>query len=213
VPKVHKKPIKRPRKGSNKESKRHPKRHPALAHWTVRCATGQCPVHQGTQRWTCHLWENGRPLRYNSSDCPVKHRTVSGVTPDSVRCHTGLSGVPAEQLLFRAQRSTTTHLMRACTRRGQSTRSWRTRQSTGPVRCTTGQPQGPTSQSSNGRTPTAVWHGWRTVQCPVAHRTVRCAMRQQPSNGHILVVGAINTPTTPHSMASKFSIFNTLQEL
>jgi hypothetical protein len=54
---------------------------------------------------------------------------------------------------------------------------------------------------------------WHTGQCPVAHRTVRCAMRQQPSNNHILVVGAINTPTTPHSMASKFSIFNTLQEL
>jgi hypothetical protein len=43
--------------------------------------------------------------------------------------------------------------------------------------------------------------------------SVRCAMRQQPSNGHLLVVGAINTPTTPHSMASKFSTFNTLQEL
>jgi hypothetical protein len=38
-------------------------------------------------------------------------------------------------------------------------------------------------------------------------------MRQQPSNDHILVVGAINTPTTPHSIASKFSTFNTLQEL
>jgi hypothetical protein len=47
----------------------------------------------------------------------------------------------------------------------------------------------------------------------LAHRTVRCAMRQQPSNGHILVVGAINTPTTPHSMGSKFSTFNSLQEL
>jgi hypothetical protein len=53
-------------------------------------------------------------------------------------------------------------------------------------------------------------NGWLTW---LAHRTVRCAMRQQPSNGHILVVGAINTPTTPHSMASKFSAFNTLQEL
>jgi hypothetical protein len=38
-------------------------------------------------------------------------------------------------------------------------------------------------------------------------------MRQQSSNSDILVVGAINTPTTPHSMASKFSTFNTLQEL
>jgi hypothetical protein len=52
--------------------------------------------------------------------------------------------------------------------------------------------------------------GWLTW---LAHRTVRCAMRQQSSNGHILVVGAINTPTTPHSMASNFSTFNTLQEL
>jgi hypothetical protein len=41
----------------------------------------------------------------------------------------------------------------------------------------------------------------------LAHRTVRCAMRQKSSNDHILVVGAINTPTIPHSMASKFSTF------
>jgi hypothetical protein len=42
--------------------------------------------------------------------------------------------------------------------------------------------------------------------CPVRHAT---AAFQRP----FLVVGAINTPTTPHSMASKFSTFNTLQEL
>jgi hypothetical protein len=42
--------------------------------------------------------------------------------------------------------------------------------------------------------------------CPVRHAT---AVFQRP----FLVVGAINTPTTPHSMASKFSTFNTLQEL
>jgi hypothetical protein len=42
--------------------------------------------------------------------------------------------------------------------------------------------------------------------CPVRHAT---AAFQQP----LVVVGAINTPTTPHSMASKFSTFNTLQEL
>jgi hypothetical protein len=53
-------------------------------------------------------------------------------------------------------------------------------------------------------------NGWLTW---LAHRTVRCAMRQQTSNGHILVVGAINTPTTPHSIASKFPTFYTLQEL
>jgi hypothetical protein len=47
----------------------------------------------------------------------------------------------------------------------------------------------------------------------LTHRTVRCAMRQTASQRPLLVVGAINTPTTPHSMASKFSTFNTLQEL
>jgi hypothetical protein len=126
----------------------------------------------------------------------------SAIIHRTVRCHTGLSGVPAEQRLLRAQRSTTTHLMRACARRGQKTRGWRTGQSTGPIRCTTGQPRGPTCQSSNGRTPTAGRRGWR----PVRHAT---AAFQRP----FLVVGAINTPTTPHSIASKFSTFNTLQEL
>jgi hypothetical protein len=42
--------------------------------------------------------------------------------------------------------------------------------------------------------------------CPVRHAT---AAFQRP----LLVVGAINTPTTPHSIASKFSTFYTLQEL
>jgi hypothetical protein len=41
----------------------------------------------------------------------------------------------------------------------------------------------------------------------LAHRTVRCAMRQTASQRPLLVVGAINTPTTPHSIASKFSTF------
>jgi hypothetical protein len=39
----------------------------------------------------------------------------------------------------------------------------------------------------------------------LAHRTVRCAIRQQPSATTILVVGTINTPQPPHFNASKFS--------
>jgi hypothetical protein len=39
----------------------------------------------------------------------------------------------------------------------------------------------------------------------LAHRTVRCPIRQQPSPTAILVVGAINTPQPPHFNASKFS--------
>jgi hypothetical protein len=35
-------------------------------------------------------------------------------------------------------------------------------------------------------------------------------MRLQSSNDHFVVVGAINTPTTPHSLASKFSTFQVL---
>jgi hypothetical protein len=41
----------------------------------------------------------------------------------------------------------------------------------------------------------------------LAHRTVRCAMRQTASQRPLLVVGAINTPTTTPFIASKFSNF------
>jgi hypothetical protein len=41
----------------------------------------------------------------------------------------------------------------------------------------------------------------------LAHRTVRCAMRQTASQRPLLMVGAINTPTTPHSRAFKFFNF------
>jgi hypothetical protein len=41
----------------------------------------------------------------------------------------------------------------------------------------------------------------------LAHRTVRCAMRQQPPPMTPLVVGAINTPNHPPFIASKFSAF------
>jgi hypothetical protein len=152
VPKVPNKPIKRPRKGSNKESKRQPK-------GTLVWRTGLSGVPPDSVRCTRALDAELATFGKMGGRSAIIHRTVrchtglSGVTPDSVRCHTGLSGVPAEQRLLRAQRSTATHLMCACARRGQSTHSWRTGQSTGPVRCTTGQPRGPTCQSSNGRTP------------------------------------------------------------
>jgi hypothetical protein len=80
---------------------------PRLAYRTVRCATGQCPVHQGLQLRTAHLREFWRPLRYNSPDCPVKHRTVrcaSGATATSrqrssaegIKCATVRARVRAE---------------------------------------------------------------------------------------------------------------------
>jgi hypothetical protein len=129
VPKVHNMPIKRPRKGFKQESKRQPGRHPGLAHRTVRCATGQCPMHKGTRRPTLHLREFSEELRYNSPDCPVPqgratlnspasgirsaiiHRTVSSAHR-TVRCDSGAMATSratvdcnALNVLLRAQRS------------------------------------------------------------------------------------------------------------
>jgi hypothetical protein len=54
------------------------------------------------------------------------------------------------------------------------------------------------------RTLTVGWRDWRTGQCPVVHRTVRCVHRQQPAPTVELVVEAINTPQPPPSQPSKF---------
>jgi hypothetical protein len=108
----------------------------------------------------------------------IIHRTV-WCTPDSVRCpreerlwnspasgirsaiihrtcpvNTGLTGEPAEQRLFGANGHLQQHLLRARARRSQARTKWRTRHSTVHVRCATGLPGGPSSQSSNGQNPT-----------------------------------------------------------
>jgi hypothetical protein len=184
------KPIKRPRKGSNKESKRQTQRHPGLAHRTVWCATGQCPVHQGTSARTLHLRENQRAFCYNSSDCPVSHRTVSGAHR-TVRCAGGATTTSratvdcnALNARLRVQRTE------------QRKKAHQTVYRTCSVHHRTAQrPHKSELQQSNP-------NGLLTW---LAHRTVWCAMRQHTSNVHLLVVGAINTPTTPHSLASKFS--------
>jgi hypothetical protein len=70
-----------------------------------------------------------------------------------------------------------------------------------PVRCSTELSSAPRCQSSNGRNrqnPNS-WVTW------LAHRTVRCAHRQQPSPMAVLVVGAINTSNHHHSR-SKHSL-------
>jgi hypothetical protein len=136
---VHYKLIKRPKKGSNKESKRHPKWHPGLAHRTVRYMPPDSV--RCTRELEAELATFGK-MRGRSA---IIHRTV--------RCASGATAT--------SRATVDCNAFNARLRRGQSTRSWRTGQSTGPVRCTTGQPRGPTYQSSNGRTPTACWRGWR----------------------------------------------------
>jgi hypothetical protein len=118
---------------------------PGLAHRTVRCATGQCPVYQGTQLQTRHLWEKQRALRYNSPDCLVRHRTVSGGTPDYPVCQRSNG-------YFSTNGRLQPHSMRYSARQSQSSVRRRTGQSTVLVRCTTGQPEDLTCQSSNGQT-------------------------------------------------------------
>jgi hypothetical protein len=56
------------------------------------------------------------------------------------------------------------------------------------------------------------WLAHRTMSggasdCPVAHRTVWCAIRQTAFPTTTLVVGSINTPNHQHFKASKFQLF------
>jgi hypothetical protein len=81
--------------------------------------------------------------------------------------YTGLSGATPEQRLLRANGHLQQHLLRASAHRSQACPYWRTGHSTVHVRCATGHPGGPRSQSSNGQNPTALvtWLAHRT--CPV----------------------------------------------
>jgi hypothetical protein len=74
---------------------------PSLAHRTVRCATRQCPVHQGLQLRTAHLQEFCEPLRYNSPDCPVAHRTV--------RCASRATATSAPTVAYNRIKCATVH--------------------------------------------------------------------------------------------------------
>jgi hypothetical protein len=114
------------------------KRRSAIIHRTVRCTTGQCPVPQGRAAL------NSPALGIRSA---IIHRTCP--------VHTGLSGEPAEQRLLRANGHLQKQLMRARARRSQARAKWRTGHSTVHVQCATGHLGGPSSQSSNGRNPTA----------------------------------------------------------
>jgi hypothetical protein len=204
VPKVQHKPIKSPRKGSNKKSKRQPKGSPDPAHRNVRCATGQCSVHQGGFSPTRHLREfrEAAPLY-------IIHRTV--------QCSTGLSSVAPNCPVCQAEQRSSAPMV-VCI---------------GTVKCYSARLREQKSEQAQKARQTVnsdcpVHH--RTVRWPrcqklqrsepnglvtwLAHRTVRCAIRQKPSPTVILVVGAINTPPNHHtSMNPSFQPSNLIQEL
>jgi hypothetical protein len=118
---------------------------------------------------------------------------------------TGLSGEPAEQRLVDANGYLRRINCALCARRSQARPYWRTGQGTVHVRCAPDIQAGPQVRSSNGQNPTAVmtWRGHRT--CPVCTGLSGAPSNRQLHQRSSLVVGAINTPTTPPFMASKFS--------
>jgi hypothetical protein len=149
---------------------------------SVWCTTGQCPVHQRIQLQTCHLREFWKPLRYNSPDCPVCQRS-NGYTAPTVVCN---GTIKVNSARLRAQKSE------------QRQKAHRTVNSDCLVHHRT--VRWPSCQKLQRSEPNGLvtW---------LVHRTVQCAIRQQPPPTVPLVVGAINTPQPPHFNASKFSAF------
>src|SRR5688572_2131776 len=100
--------------------------------------------------------------------------------------------------------------MRACARRGaeHARVAHRTAYRACPVHHRTARRAHKTELQRSNPNGLLTWLAHRTMSggapdCPVRHAAA-------PSNGHFVVVGAINTPTTPHSLESKFSTFQLL---
>jgi hypothetical protein len=157
----------------------------------------------------------------------VCHRQVSGAPPDNVRCTRKLE---AELATFGKMggRSAIIHRTVPCASGATTTSRQRsTANAFNALQCAAESEQRQKAHRTVYRTcpvhhRTSHWPHLSELQRSepngrltwlVAHRTVRCAMRHTAFQRPLLVVGAINTPTTPHSIASKFSTFNTLQEL
>jgi hypothetical protein len=134
------------------------------------------------------------------------HRTVYGVTPDCPVCQRSND-------YFARNDRLQPHSMRYSARQRleHAQLAHRTVYRTCPVHHRTAQRPHKSELQRSNPNGWLTWLAHRTVSggapdCPVRHATTAF---QRPFS----VVGAINTPTTPHSIASKFSTFNTLQEL
>jgi hypothetical protein len=184
VLKVQHKPIKRYKLGFKRKEQKKSKR-------TLVWRTGLSGVQPDSVRctrdrtgWTPHLRVSEAALRYNSQAELPSGATVASATVDS-------------------NGRLTTWTVRRQFAQSQSNARRCTGQWTVLVRCDTGLSGAPSCQSSNGRNcqnPND-WVTW------LAHRTVWCAHRQQPSPTAVLVVGAINTPQPPLFKASKFPAY------
>jgi hypothetical protein len=169
----------------------------------LRYNSPDCPVCTGHVRCSkegrpqelASLGFSLQPRRYNSSDMSGVHRTV--------RCNirattTSRQRSPAGAFNARQKRAVVRHAGAGA----------RTLNSTCPV-CT-GHQGGPRSQNPNGRSNgfLVTWLSHRT--CPVCIGLYGAPYDRQLHQRSSLVVGAINTPTTPPFIASKFSGFQPL---
>jgi hypothetical protein len=124
------------------------------------------------------------PLRYNSPDCPVCHRTV--------RCTSGATAPSCNGRLQKLKKQSYS-AQTVCGRAEQPSEALRTVNSTCPVPLE--------DKGSNGRLcPNP--NGWVTW---LAHRTVRYAHRQQPPPTVVLVVEGYKYPQPPPLQPSKHS--------
>jgi hypothetical protein len=144
----------------------------------------------------------GNPLRYNSPDCPVSHRTVSGAHR-TVRCNSGATATSratvdckALNACLRAQRS------RA--RAGAHQTAYRAC----PVHHRTARRAHKSELQRSEPNGLVTWLAHRTVRwrTGLSGAPVDSSLHQLSS----LVVGVINTPTTPTFKSSKFSTFQLL---
>jgi hypothetical protein len=217
VPKVHTKPIKRSRKGFKQREQGTTKVCPGLAHRTVRCTRGLqaklCTFGNSQRRFAIihrtvsgapresdsELASFGNPLRYNSPDYPVSHRTVSGAHR-TVRCDSGAT--------ITSRATVDCNALNARLRTQRTEHAWvahRTVYRTCPVHHWTARRAHKTelqrSEPNGLVAPDSV--RWRTG---LSGAPCDSSLHQTAS----LVVGAINTPTTPTFKSSKFSTFQLL---
>jgi hypothetical protein len=154
-----------------------------LAHRTIRCATGQCPVHQGRTAVNQSILGKWRRA-------PLKFIGLSGVPPDfpvSQRSNDYLRAtvdsdgwIVSQQKLEQEVRGAPDYLVL------QEDKASNGRLASNP----------------NGR---LTWRRTRQRTVPIRwHRTVRCAHRQQPWPTATRWLGAINTPQPPQHWESMF---------
>jgi hypothetical protein len=164
---------------------------PGLAHWTVRCATRQCPVPRAARLQTLQLRVSQTPLRYNSpAEQWLASATVDSngrLTTHSARTVRAESEQPPEGAPDNKQ-----YLSGAA-----------------PDYPVQHEDKAPTVETVI--TLTVGWRGWCTGHCPVAHQTVRCTHRQQPTPTVELVVVGYKYPTT--TSTPTIQAFNTLHSI